>query len=184
MRDFNAIHQELGLKKFCESPLGTLYFVPSRPGSQRVMVRRFDSELPASLANSYADFIQATQHWLERRTELSRLVRVLQPIEVGKDFVARPHLSYYTSTSTYVTSDDPPEIPEALEEMRNAFRAAIGTSADPREDIIEAVLARSLLEPSGKTVFFESEGRFVVVEPKPTREELERWAALTASASN
>lgn len=46
--------------------------------------------------------------------------------------------------------------------------------------ILKAVLARSLLEPSSKTYFNEDEERFIVVELKPTREEVERWARLTA----
>lgn len=184
MREFTDIQRELGLKLFLESPWGTLYFVPIAPGSPRILVRHFDSELPADLAAPFGDLMRATQSWVERHPQLERLVRVLQPMEVGRDFVAREHLVYYTSTSTYVESDDSPEPPPELDEMRNVFRGLIGASADPKDVIIESVLARSLLEPSAKTVFTEDEGKFLVVEPKPTRDELERWAALPASAAD
>lgn len=180
MRDFVDIQQALGLKKFLGSPLGTLYFVPVAPDAPRLMVRHFDRELPVALVEPFAELMRTAQEWIERHPALSRLVRVEQPIEVGRDFIARTHHTYYTSTDAYVDWEDPPEPPEELEQMRSAFRAAVGRSADPRDAIIEAVLARSLLEPTGKTFFDEEEGRFIVVEPKPAREDLERWAALAA----
>jgi hypothetical protein len=187
MREFKDIYRDAGLKKFLESSLGTLYAVPvtrENPRPRRLMVRHFDSKLPVALVGTFADLVRATQSWVERHPQLERLVRVLQPIEVGKDFIAREYLVYYTSTSTYVESEDPPEPPPELEEMRDIFRGIIGTSADPKDVIIESVLARSLLEPSAKTVFTEDEGKFLVIEPKPTREELERWAALTPAATD
>jgi hypothetical protein len=189
MREFADIQRDLGLKKFLDSPLGTLYFVPFAPGAPRVIVRHFDSELPPTLVEPFADLVRAAQQWIEHRPELARLVRVEQPVEVGGDFVARKHHTYYTSTDAYVEWEDPPEPPEEFEQMRSAFRAAVGESADPKDAIIETVLARSLLEPTGKTYFGESdknesEGQFIVVEPKLTREDVERWAALSTPKSS
>jgi hypothetical protein len=178
MSEFVEVQRALGLKKFCDSPLGTLYAVPYSPGVPRVMVRRFDRELPVTLVQPFAEFVQAAQRWIDDRPALVRLVRIEQPVEVGRDFISRNYLLYYTSTDAYVDWEDPPEPPEELEQMRSAFREAAGKSADPKDIIIEAVLARSLLEPTGKTVFNEEEGRFIVVEPKMTREDVERWAAL------
>ena len=178
MRDFEEIRNALGLKKFLVSPLGTLHFVPSRPDGPRIMVRRFDAELSPDFAAPFADLVRATEAWVERHPAVAALVRVETPIEVGRDFVARAHLTYSAHTRSYVESDDPPPVPAELETMRSAFRAASGTSADPRDALVEAVLARSLLEPTSKTVFDEGEGKFIVVEPKPTREEVERWASL------
>lgn len=181
MRKFTEIQHELGLKKFLASPLGTLYFVPFAPGFPRVMVRHFDNELTSTLVKPFAELVQASQNWLERRPELARLVKVEQPIEVGHDFIARPYHMYYTSTDAYVDWEDPPEPPEELEKMRSALRAEIGQSDDPRDAIIEAVLARSLLKPTGKT-YFGDDDQFIVVEPKVTREDLECWSALQSSS--
>ena len=193
MRDFSEIQAALGLKKLIGSQLGTLYLPLPESGEPRAMVRHFDRDLPPSLAEAFADLGRASQAWINRHPEIAGLVRVEQPIEVGRDFVARLHHVYSTSTRSYlgddpVEDDDdeeyeyhPPEAPPELERMRSAFRAAIGASDDPRDAIVEAVLARSVIEPSGKTFFDEQEGKFIVVEPKPLVEEVQRWAALKAS---
>jgi hypothetical protein len=179
MRAFAEIERELGLKHFLASPLGTLYFVPYAPGGPRVIVRRFDGQLPPVFAGPYADLIRAAQEWVEGRPELERLIRIERPTEVGADFVARPHHTYYTSIDAYTEWDDPPKRPPELKRMRQALRAALAQPADEGEEILGRVLARSLLEPTGKTYFHEGEGRFIVVEPKLTREDVERWAALS-----
>ncbi|MBD2767336.1 hypothetical protein IC235_05465 [Hymenobacter sp. BT664] len=183
MRKFADIQGEIGLQKFLDSPLGTLYFVPAAPGAPRVMVRHFDTDIPTTLVKPFADLVQAAQQWIGYHSELVRLVKVEQPIEVGRDFVARPHHTYYTSIRAYVEWEDPPEPPDELEQMRSSLRAVLGKSVEPRDIIIETVLARSLLEPTGKTFFDESEGQFIVVEPKLTREDVARWAALSTPAS-
>ncbi|NEO15009.1 MULTISPECIES: hypothetical protein [unclassified Moorena] len=114
---------------------------------------------------------------------LADLVKVEQPIEVGTDFVARAHHSYHTSTSTYVDAEYPPKAPEQREQMCSILRGEMGQSNDPKDAIIEAILARSLLEPTGKTYFKDSERKFIIVEPKLTREDIERWATLSTSTS-
>jgi hypothetical protein len=50
-------------------------------------------------------------------------------------------------------------------------------AADEREQLLVAILARSLLEPTAKTRYDTRGERFIVAELKPTRGELERWAA-------
>lgn len=181
MRDFREIYDELALKKFLDSPAGTLYFVPYAPDRPRVIVRHFDSQLPIALVSPFASLTRAAHDWLADRPVLDRLVRVVMPREVGQDFIAREHFTYYTSTESYELDEEdlPPEPPAELDEMRDAFRDACGATADERDAIVETVLARSLLEPTGKTFFHESERRFFIVELKPTRDELERWAQLT-----
>lgn len=183
MRTFTDIERDLGLKRFLASQLGTLYFVPFAPEAPRVIVRRFDRDLDPALIGAYVDLVGAAQEWVERRPELERLVRIEQPTEVGADFVARPHHTYYTSTYAYEEWDDPPEPPHELGVMRAALRSALAEPHDDRDRILGRVLARSLLEPTGKTVFDEGEGRFVVVEPKLTREDVESWAGLGDPAS-
>ena len=184
MREFADIRNEPGLTKFISHPLGTLYMVLDTSGVPRRMVRHFDQELPTTLVKPFADLVQAAHQWVESRPELSRLIQIEQPVEIGRDFVARPYHLYYSSTDDYFDPDDPREPPDELEEMRNALRAALGKAANQSEGIIENVLARSLLEPSGKTYFKEAEGKFIVVEPKLTRDEVERWAALSAHAND
>jgi hypothetical protein len=180
MRAFTDVAAEHTLQKFLDSPFGTLYFVPYARGAPSLVVRRFDGEWPPALAGSYADLMRGAQQWIERHPDLARLVQVEQPLEVGRDFVARKHLRFHVPTTAYVNWDDPPEPPAELEAMRAAFRAARRDAADERDQLIAAILARSILEPSGKTFFLPDEQQFIIAEPKPTRGEIERWAELTA----
>ncbi len=178
MREFSDIRDQLGLKKFLDSPMGTLYFVPYAPGKPRVIVRHFDSQLPVSLVAPFASMTKAAHDWLSRRPDLAGKARVVLPDEVGRDFIAREHFTYYTSTESYELDEEdmPPDPPAALFEMREAFSEACGRSDGAIDAIIESVLARSLIEPTGKTFYNESEGLFIIVELKPTRDELERWS--------
>jgi hypothetical protein len=178
MRTFENISKELGLKKFVFSETGTLYFVPAGEGTPRVIVRYFNGTIPAADVMAFARLILALGKWVELRPELARFVRIEQPIEVGYDFIARPHHTYYNSIYSYSQQEDPPEPPEELEEMQAIFRRMIGKTSDPAERIIEEILSRSLLEPTSKTYFSDEEGKFIVVDPKITREDLERWLAI------
>lgn len=175
MRTFDNISSELGLKKFIFSETGTLYFVPSGVGKPRVMVRHFNGTIPPIAIPAYAALIRDIGKWVELRPELARLVRIEQPIEVGQDFIARPHHTYYTSIYSYSRQEDEPEPPDELKEMQAIFRQLIGKSSDPAERIIEEILSRSLLEPTRKTYFSDEEGKFIVVDPKITREDLENY---------
>jgi hypothetical protein len=176
--EFHDIQHELTLKKFLDSSSGTLYFVPFKPRQPRVIVRHFDSQLPVSLIPSFVSLTSAAQSWLMEHPPLNSLVRVIQPQEVGHDFVAREHFTYYTSTESYELDEEPlPEQPGELAVMRASFRNACGATSSSMM-IVETVLARSLLEPTGKTFFHEGERCFIVVELKPTREELEKWAEI------
>ncbi len=181
MRAFADIRQSWGLKKFLASELGTLYFVPATgsPGSRRVIVHHFDRALSPSLARPYADLIVATARWVRQRPELDELIRVLEPEEVGLDFVARKHLTYYNSLDIYDLPDAGVEEPPELDEVQRRLRVATAEPTGERDAVIGRILVRSL-EPTGKTYFDEIEGRFIVVEPKLTREDVESWARLTA----
>lgn len=176
MRDFAEVRDEFNLQKSFESPLGTVYSVRSKTGPF-VRVRHFDRELGPEFVPAYVDLTRAAYDWIESSPELNALVRIELPIEVGTDFIMRKWHVYYTSTRSY-TWEEPwaPEPPPELEPMRAAFRSAVGTSRRPQDELLETVLSRSLLEPSGKT--YESESGFVVVELKPLPEEVKQWARL------
>jgi hypothetical protein len=178
MRRFSDIRRALSLEEYLWSPLGTLYFNPGAKRASRLIIRHFDRDLPVALVGPFVDFIQEAQSWIEQHPGLEKLVRVEQPVEVGGDFIARRHHAYHTDISHYTGFEDAPEAPEELDQMREAFRTAMGEAKSPRETLIATVLARSLLEANGKTYFDNDEGRFIVVEPKPTPEDIQRWARL------
>jgi len=175
MRSFAEISHTAGLQKFLESSSGTLYFDAERP-ALTMIVRHFDRDLPPAVVRPFAEMNAAAQRWLAAHPEVARYVRLEPPIEIGEDFVARPHHVYYQSLRSYdePDEDDPVEPPDELAPMRQAVRAALGHPASEREQIVETVLARSLLGPTGKT--YIGDDRFIVVELSPTRAELERFA--------
>ena len=176
MRSFLDIESELGLRKFLSSELGTLYFVPSSPGSPRVIVRYFDSKLkPKSIAN-FAHMLKFCQDWVAEFPLLSDLVRVEQPLEIGIDFISRNHHTYYTSTDSYVEEHNPVEAPPELEIMREIVLESMKSVGDEKVELIKKVMKRSLLEPTNKTYFNSSEMKFIVVEPKFLASEVESWA--------
>ena len=105
-------------------------------------------------------------------------MKIEEPLEIGTDYVVLPFHVYTTSTRSYVQQENPPEVPEELDKMRNAFRRVIGRSKDAKEIVIEGILARSLLKPNGKTYLAADGGPFIVVEPQLKPEDVRQWAAL------
>jgi hypothetical protein len=182
MREFIDIERELRLMKFTDSVNGTLYCVPVSPGAPRLIVRRFDGDLPPSLVTAYAELIAAAARWIASDPELAKVVRIEQPSEIGSDYIARRHVNA-TSLDAFLEDDpeeDPPEPPPELSRMQARFREWSKHAGSAREALLISVLGRSILERSRKT-FHDSEAeQFVVADPTPTREELERWNALGA----
>jgi hypothetical protein len=176
MREFVDIQQELGFRKFLDSPSGTLYMVLSDRGLPTKMVRHFDRDLAPTLVKPFADLVQALQQWIDRYPELAALVKIEQPIEVGRDFIARPFHIVHAPIDAYETWDDPPEAPEELDTMRRAFRAIIAQTNQPKDALIAAILSRSLLELTSKTYFNEGTEQFIVIEPKVASEDLQQWS--------
>ena len=187
MRTFADIQRELGLRRFLASELGTLYFGLESAAGPQLMVRHFDGEAPPSLVGAYAEIVKAAQEWLDERPQLARLVRVEQPVELGTDFIARPFHVYLVRTNSYLDAENPPPEPEELAEMRQIFHDEAGQSRYWQDVIVERVLARSILEPSGKTYPGEpADGspwtQFVIVDPKLTLADLQEWDAHARAA--
>jgi hypothetical protein len=117
---------------------------------------------------------------LRERPFIRALVNVPQPLEIGRDFIARTFFSYGYSTEGYDADEADP--PRDLAWLRDAAEDALGSPQSPRGALLEDVLERSLLKPSGK-VFFDDK-RFVVVEPHVSPDELQRWADLEHDDGN
>jgi hypothetical protein len=180
MREFADIERDLHLIKFTGSRNGTLYCVPVAPRAPRLIVRRFDQELPPSLVTTYARLIADAAAWIVADPELAKLVRIEQPTEIGSDYIARRHVNA-TSLAAFLAIDpeeDPPEAPPELSRMQARFHERTKLVSNAREALLASILARSILEPSQKTFYdFEAE-QFLIADPAPTRDDLERWTAL------
>jgi hypothetical protein len=122
MRTFADIQQELSLVPFVGSENGSLHCVPVSPGAPRLIVRHFDRALEPSMIPSYVELLAASQDWISADPELSALVRVEQPSETGRDFIARPHMNA-SSLDAFLSGDpeeDPPEVPDELAPCKRA----------------------------------------------------------------
>jgi hypothetical protein len=182
MRDFEQIRKELNLAPFVGSFNGNLFVVPVAQGAPRIVVRRFDRDLRPALVPAYANLLRSASAWIERDPELARVVRLEQPTEIGTDFIARPH-RLGTSLSAYFDDEDPPEPPDELAVMQSHVRELAAAAKTPQDELIAKILARSTLEPSGKTFYSFPEEKFVIVDIKPRNDDLERWAELTGEKS-
>jgi hypothetical protein len=184
MREFPDIERDLHLMKFTDSRNGTLYCVPVAPGAPRLIVRRFDGEIPPSLVPQYAAMIDATAAWIAADPELAKLVRIEHPVEIGRDYIARRHFNA-TSLDALLETDpeeDPPEQPPELRRMQARFRERTKVANDARETLLTSILARSILDRSLKTFYDHDAEQFVIADLKPTCAELERWRELAAPA--
>ena len=56
------------------------------------------------------------------------------------------------------------------------LKNAVPRRSDERDALLAGVVGRSLAEPNSKTYFNEREGRFVVVDPVLTVDDVRRWA--------
>lgn len=176
VRNFANITKTAQLKQFLESKSGTLYFDTVGP-APTMIVRHFDRDLPPALVQPFVELTAAARRWLEQHPDVARWVAIEPVIESGADFTARRHHVYYQSLRSYDEPDEdaPIEPPDELAPMRAAARAALGHPEDERAQIVEAVIARSLLGSTGKT--YLGRERFIIVELTPTRAELERFTA-------
>ena len=177
LRDFEQLRAEY--TPFAGSTLGELYFRAHERGSAGLVVRHFKGARPERAA-ALAHLAARARFWVTRRDSLMELLRIEQPVEFGTDFVARPHHVYYVSTRSYVADERPPEVPTELEQMRSVFRSECA-SVHPEDELMLEILARAVLDPSGKTYFNDDEGRFVVVELSPTAAELDRLEEMERS---
>ena len=182
MREFADIECQLQLMKFTDSASGTLYCVPVSPGAPRLIVRHFDRALPPSLVIAYARLITDAAAWVGADPELANLVRVEQPTEIGSDFIARRHVNA-TSLDAFLETypeEDPPEPPPELSRMQTRFRERAKLASSAREALLVSILGHSILERSQKTFYDADVEQFVIADPRPTPDELERWNDLSA----
>jgi hypothetical protein len=181
MRDFADIEHDLHLIKFTDSRNGTLYCVPVSPGAPRLMVRRFDRDLPPSLVATYARMVAAAAAWIAADPELATVVRIEQPTEIGSDYIACRHVNA-TSLDAFLETDpedDPPESPPELLRMQARFRERARLANNADEVLLTSILGRSILERSRKTFYDAEAEQFVIADPSLTLSELERWNART-----
>lgn len=180
MQSFKELKEELELQKFLWSELGTLYFRPKVAWEDKVLVRHLDGSLTVQLLPVYVDLYHAIVKWIEKDITMS-MYALLPPIEVGLDYIKRKFYVYNVDISNYLQAEGHEhyiEPPELYEEMVEETTALFDQPMEGKDKIIQGILRRSLLEPTGKTIYDDSRLIFILVEPKITLEDLENWQSF------
>jgi hypothetical protein len=178
MHTFAEVSEEIDLKPFLTAHVGQLY-VPRSFATPRPLIRHFNSARIAGLVGSYAEVVAALDRWVVDRTDVADLVEVLGLTEIGVDFVSRPFRGYYYALEGY---DNPEEwdlvdvIPEELGPMRERVQDHLVSESSGRDEVLQEVVAASLLGPSPTTTF--PGPKWLVVSPSVSIEQLERWAVV------
>lgn len=181
MQKFSDIEKKYQLRRFLRSRRGYMYVF--RPALQdEMMIRHFNGELKPNFTQVFAEIIERINQWVTSHKLLHEYVEVELVREVGEDFIILPYHKSYSSLSQIEDWDDD-LVPEELELMRNILRSEIGNPGNEKEKIIEEILIRSLLEPSGKTWFNETIHKFIISEPRITQRHLEKWSNISNEQS-
>jgi hypothetical protein len=201
MRSFHDIQRDLGLVLYADSPLGRVTASPSHERGERLLVRHLDGEIPPALLDAWIDLASTAAAWVAADPALARVLRVEQPVERGRDFLATRHI-IGTSLRRFVErkpwppperdprdaadldDDEPPpaiEPPDELGPMLERFPVHARTARSSRERLVVELLTRAVLAPAIHTIYDYQDSRFVVADLEPTRAELERWAELMRS---
>ncbi|KKM98079.1 hypothetical protein LCGC14_1161540 [marine sediment metagenome] len=181
MQKFSDIEKKYQLENLFRSRRGYLYIF--KPALQDEMViRHFNGELKPNFTKVFAEVVERINQWVTSHKLLHEYVEVELVREVGEDFII---LLFHKSYSTLSAIEDWDDylVPEELEIMQNILRSEIGNPRNDKEKIIEEILVRSLLEPSGKTWFYETINKFIITEPRITQEHLEKWSNLSNEQS-
>jgi len=174
---FSDIEKKYQLRRFLRSSRGYLYIYGSTL-KDMMMIRHFNGELKPKYTQVFAEIVEMINQWVTSHKLLHEYVEVELVREVGEDFIILPFRKNYSSLGAIEQWDDD-LIPEELEIMRNILRSEIGNPGNEKEKIIEEILVRSLLEPSGKTYHNDLINKFVIIEPRITQEHLEKWSKIS-----
>ena len=180
MREFSDIEKKYQLRPFLRGRRGYLYVFKSSPSQvwHDMVIRHFNGELKPEFTRDFAEIVEEIHQWVSSKKLLHKYVEVELVREVGEDFIILPY--HKTYSSLYVMEEwEDDLIPEELHIMRKIFRSEIGNPGNEKEEIIEEILVRSLLEPSGKTWFNDLISIFIISEPRIKQEHLEKWSDIS-----
>lgn len=176
---FSNLSKRMSLEEYLDGSLCTLYVSPSDPQEPEYLVRHFDQQLGPNDVQPFVDIIAEVGKWVDERSELSSMVRIEAPIEVGNDYIIRRFHTYTTPVYAYQEWEIPPRAPMELERMYSILANLTGNPKNIKEEVTERVLTNSLVgSETGKTYFHDYARCFIVVEPRITLEDIREWNSL------
>ena len=183
MKNFKELNKELTLiKSSMDSLLGTKYIDSNLPRDEMIVVSHLDSDLAIEFFPVYLSLYAAIINWINSNPIVREYVFMPELVEVGEDYMTRRFYVYYVSIRNYFADEDEDEEgyiepPELFEKMISAVSKELD-DMEGKEGVIRRILTRSLLEPTGKTIFSNRIDKFIIVEPKLLLANLIQWKAL------
>jgi hypothetical protein len=184
MKSFEELGREITLVRYIGSEFGTMYFEPKLPREKKRITRHLDNKLTTELLPTYEELYNAIIRWIEGKSKVQEYVFMPLLLEVGKDYFIRPFYVYDIAIRDYMDKEDEDyvEPPALFEEMRNTISQELNTEVSGRELIIHRILKKSLLEPTGKTIYDSRRmNKFIIVEPKISLDDLNDWKQKSQS---
>ena len=176
MKSFEELKKKKTLIRYLGSEFGTMYFEPDVPRENESIIRHLDGVLPAELLPKYEQIYKAIVEEVNHHPRIRECVFMPNLIEIGEDYIIRPFYVYDIAICDYLDNDDDHfvEPPELFAIMRNIVSSELNSTAGER-GIIHKILKRSLLEPTGKTIYDFETNKFIIVEPKILLEDIYAW---------
>jgi hypothetical protein len=185
MKSFEEFRKEISLvKSSMGSEFGSKYIDTKLPRNEMIVVRHLDTKLAIELFPIYEQLYNTITKWVDDRPKVNEYVFIPSLIEVGKDYFIRPFYVYDIAIRDYMDKDDEDyvEPPALFEEMRNSISQELNKEVSGRELIIHRILKKSLLEPTGKTIYDSRRmNKFIIVEPKISLDDLNEWKQKSQS---
>ena len=176
MKSFEELKKEIPIARFIGSELGTTYIDTNLPRSEMIVIRHLDSKLTIELLSTYEELYNEIIKWIEDNSKIQQYVFMPSLIEIGKDYFIRPFYVYDIAIRDYMDKEDEDYIepPELFKEMQNEVSNELKEESG-KEGLIQRILRKSLLEPTGKTIYDHIINKFIIVEPKVSLEDIKEW---------
>ena len=178
MKSFEELRNEITLIRYLGSEFGTMYFEPKLPREKKRITRHLDNKLTVELLPAYEELYNAIIKWIDSKPKVKEYVFMPSLLEIGKDYFIRPFYAYDIAICDYMDTKDEDyvEPPALFEDMRNVVSQELNNEVSGRELIIHCILKKSLLEPTGKTIYDSRRmNKFIIVEPKISLDDLNEW---------
>lgn len=180
MNSFDEIKKQKELTAGLISEFGKFYLEKGVSRDQLIVIKHFDNEYVLQFLPIYVELHNAIINWIDVSEKAKEYVYMPPLLEVGVDYLIRRFYVYYVSIRNYFDKEEDGYIepPELFGEMRNAVSQEL-KEVSGREGVIQRILRKSLLEPTGKTIFGYRINKFIIVEPKISVEDLNDWKIIS-----
>ena len=177
MKSFEKLRKEISIvESSMSSDFGSKYIDTNLPQNEMIVIRHLDTSLALELFPIYEELYYAIIEWIDSTPKVKEYVFMPSLVEIGKDYFIRPFYVYDIAIRDYMDKEDEDYIepPELFEEMQNEVSNELKEESG-KEGLIQRVLRKSLLEPTGKTIYDQIINKFIIVEPKVSLEDIKEW---------